>query len=1232
MAGPQLLHRDPLLNTPTDSQHLSLGSSSDQRHCYDPLQVSSQSCVSSVGTLTSGNNTHHSNMFKKSHLSNNPSSTTLFTNTVIPSTSNTMSFNQQSCHGSSMPLTANPGKIVPQPSFPQQQGLQPQHLPFLSTHSPYKASFQPPVTNQGLPNGFQNLPTSLPSCGRRVSRSQAPFEGANVESAGFAGYTCNASSSSQEQPQWTPSSHSRGAVDKSIPDITAHPNNEQEGNTTPQVSSEGRRTALLRQREQLLQQLEEMDKLLASEPQDESSGEDSPITAVESASSQCDQTKTSDAQQDQSADESHSVFSEGSSSSAFYDEQEQEISDVSEDQMSTGEPEENASAKSDDDIDSVYAPPSDDNDDDAMDCPSDSDGHLSDESSHSDCSNSGDQSPTLSSKKRAKSESSLLKDKGVSPTKKIRTTDELNSSESSSEAVVLQTLNSKDDSHKRNYCLFCSRSLTKMARHLERMHSDKAEVAAAFQYPKKSRERFNIWNKLINEGNFAHNKEVLKTGKGQLAVRKRPKKDTKATDFIHCLYCRGLYRKKFFFKHLTKCPEKKSQKSQNEKRIGRKSITVQCVLEALGDIGISDGFKSILCGMIYDDVTQAIIKDKLILQFGEQMFNYYGADAKKQGYIKQNLRHLGRLVLEAAKTTPLKNLEEFFYLSSFRHVVSAVNVLAGYDSESKTYRIPSLALKLGYHLQKACSIVKDNAVKRGDDSLAKSARKFLGMYEKKWNKLISSGALTTLKETKLITDKKVPLVQDVKRLYFHVENAHLLAEKQLRQTPSAENYSALTKAILARTVLFNRRKGLEVSSIQISQFLSRKKSDVLDDMDISVSDLERTMCSVFTRVDIRGTNGRMVPVILKPSFVSALELLLDVREKCDIPSQNPFLFARPSALSAYSGTQSIGIYVKECGAKNPEALTLRKMQRHYGKMLQLMNLDENEAYQILGPNNQVQALRQNSDLELDDMEMISGGFHNVDNGEIQGDQGPHKLFTSQVNEAYGDTKKTVKSRNKGSEHMDKKKWKEAEVRAVERHMMSFIQGHKVPQKSDCFQCLEAEPHALKSRTWKGVKNYVRNRITALERQSGSSKALSTKRNRPEHVKQKHEKPSRTKAHMTTPPKSVQPKEKGPKNKDKHKWGEAEVHAVEKHMMSFIKGHKVPQKDDCVQCLEAEPHALKSRTWKGVKDYVRNRITALERQGVSPKAVTTNRNRPQQAPKIRTNINGGKQRFMLWKDT
>ena len=60
------------------------------------------------------------------------------------------------------------------------------------------------------------------------------------------------------------------------------------------------------------------------------------------------------------------------------------------------------------------------------------------------------------------------------------------------------------------------------------------------------------------------------------------------------------------------------------------------------------------------------------------------------------------------------------------------------------------------------------------------------------------------------------------------------------------------------------------------------------------------------------------------------------------------------------------------------------------------------------------------------------------------------------------------------------------MRAVERHMMCFIQRHKVPQKLDCIQCLEAEPEALRTRAWKGVKDYVRNRITALKREENRS--------------------------------------------------------------------------------------------------------------------------------------------------
>lgn len=72
----------------------------------------------------------------------------------------------------------------------------------------------------------------------------------------------------------------------------------------------------------------------------------------------------------------------------------------------------------------------------------------------------------------------------------------------------------------------------------------------------------------------------------------------------------------------------------------------------------------------------------------------------------------------------------------------------------------------------------------------------------------------------------------------------------------------------------------------------------------------------------------------------------------------------------------------------------------------------------------------------------------------------------------------------GSSIPSKRKLANVEVKAVEKHMMRFIQTCKVPGKQDCERCIQAEPEALKERTWTGVKNYVRNRITTLKRNGG----------------------------------------------------------------------------------------------------------------------------------------------------
>lgn len=667
-------------------------------------------------------------------------------------------------------------------------------------------------------------------------------------------------------------------------------------------------------------------------------------------------------------------------------------------------------------------------------------------------------------------------------------------SQSKSSVLVLQCVSKKGKRvyDKKNFCVFCSKPFSKLSRHLAMVHGDQDEVAVAFQHPKHSKERLKIWNRLKNKGNFAHNKDVLKTGKGYLAAVKRPKIPVQDYEFVHCLYCQGLYISKGLFRHMKKCPEK--IKNEDEPKIGKRRLAFRCVLETLGP-DISEGLKGLLSPMINDPVTQAILNHKIILQFGEGMFMKHGADPSRHENIRQNLRQIARLVLEAQKGTPLKDMEDFFEPTNFSHVVSAVNVLAGYNATSNTYSRPSLAIKLGYQLQKLCSIVENNAIDSGDESKVKSAQSFLEVYKKEWNKLVSAGALTTLRETKRVKERTVPSVEDVKLLNAYMANAHTVAESKFREHNSAETYAALAKVILGRVILFNRRKPGEVSGLKLEEFLTRKMYDSYNYSGVSLSDLERTMCHFFTRIEIRGTCGRIVPVLLKQSFVLGLDLLVKNREACGVPAENPFLFARPSALTAYSGSTILQSYVKECGAESPETLTTAKIRIHFAAMLQMLNLDENEANQILGPNYQV--------LQSSRTDVIDQGTLQ-DTGTQTSAQWGHNQFSCNYNRLaayYPDQSHHVQTPDqstavqkcastskpqRGSQKNGKQKWDEAEVRAVERHMMRFIQGYKVPQKLDCIQCLEAEPEALRTRAWKGVKDYVRNRITALKREESRS--------------------------------------------------------------------------------------------------------------------------------------------------
>lgn len=192
----------------------------------------------------------------------------------------------------------------------------------------------------------------------------------------------------------------------------------------------------------------------------------------------------------------------------------------------------------------------------------------------------------------------------------------------------------------------------------------------------------------------------------------------------------------------------------------------------------------------------------------------------------------------------------------------------------------------------------------------------------------------------------LPFTHDVKLLNFYMENEQHVLERLLRVSPTRENYAALAKVTLALAITFNRRRAGEVSRMLLTAFRSRNKSALHDDVAICLTPFERKMCEYFARVEIRGKRGRMVPVLLKPSMVTAMELLAEMRESCSVPNDNVFMFGRPEAMSAYRGGECLQKYTKLCGAKHPEALTSTKLRKHIATMSQVLNLEENESDQL----------------------------------------------------------------------------------------------------------------------------------------------------------------------------------------------------------------------------------------------------------------------------------------------
>ncbi|XP_061914620.1 uncharacterized protein LOC133657374 isoform X2 [Entelurus aequoreus] len=147
-------------------------------------------------------------------------------------------------------------------------------------------------------------------------------------------------------------------------------------------------------------------------------------------------------------------------------------------------------------------------------------------------------------------------------------------------------------------------------------------------------------------------------------------------------------------------------------------------------------------------------------------------------------------------------------------------------------------------------------------------------------------------------------------------------------------------------IILPRRREGEVAAMPLSAFLSRDTTDPPEDVDWALSEVEKKLCRHVSRIVIRGKRGRPVPILLTPKMVYALELLVKYRETCWVLKDNTYLFARPTAMTHFRGSDCIRDYAKACHAKCPVSLTSTKLRKHAATLSTVLNMTDTEMDQL----------------------------------------------------------------------------------------------------------------------------------------------------------------------------------------------------------------------------------------------------------------------------------------------
>ena len=385
-----------------------------------------------------------------------------------------------------------------------------------------------------------------------------------------------------------------------------------------------------------------------------------------------------------------------------------------------------------------------------------------------------------------------------------------------------------------NYCTFCMKLISsKIARHLLNVHRDQAEVMKVLLLPKRSKERLNALSLLVNEGNFKHNSQVLKSGEGQIVVGCRNPIGSQLhnpSEYLPCEICKKFLLKSSLWIHTRKCTERLAVCNQSDANgqdfsqpYGYAVSKGRSLLNSalLNDDEIIMG--ELLQRMNDDKIKNVVIEDALIKRYSSLRMESLGSkdDQKLNDVhrVSQGARTLARLVLECRNIKPVKVLNELIEPENFDLIVAATKKMA-FEGEKPA---ASLGRLIGNILGHVIAIKVGNALRRNDHKASEKAANFRRLFEAEWNYRVNSVGTKISSKAKRQKIATIPITEDLKTLRQFLLADMTDTATRLEMFKLKSDWTWLAKLTLSRLILFNKRRRAEVKDLKVDEYLGRPK-------------------------------------------------------------------------------------------------------------------------------------------------------------------------------------------------------------------------------------------------------------------------------------------------------------------------------------------------------------------------------------------------------------------------